>query len=130
MINQLERSAPPIPSHGSLSRSSASAGPPPAATADREREADRRPLLAELDRLRGRVDRQAHTLTVLTQAVSVLRSGNRALREENRELRLQLQKKGRSLASVGEPEPRQDPTRPALSRPLEDRTRGRKKEPR
>ena len=48
--------------------------------------------LDELERLRKRVSQQAHSLTVLAQAVSALRSGTQALREENRELRLQLQR--------------------------------------
>jgi hypothetical protein len=51
-------------------------------------------LLAEIGRLRKRVDQQEHSLTVLSQAVSVLRDGSRALRQENRDLRLQLHKKG------------------------------------
>lgn len=45
----------------------------------------------ELQRLRKRVNQQEHSLAVLAQAVSVLRSGSMALRDENRELRLQLQ---------------------------------------
>ena len=76
MFNQLE---PPSPRLGSRHR---------------EQEAARVLLLAELDRLRKRVDQQEHTLTVLTEAVSVLRRGSLALREENRELRLQLHMKG------------------------------------
>ena len=52
----------------------------------------------EVERLRKRVRQQQHSLAVLSEALSALRSGGQALRDENRELRDELRKLRRSSA--------------------------------
>ena len=60
--------------------------PPPESLADSHHGAATRPLLKELQRLRARADQREHSLAIMADAISVLRSNSQALREENLEL--------------------------------------------
>jgi len=96
MLDQSDRTAPPLPRRRFINGASAPA------EARAWTPAVSRPETAarELQRLRKRVRQQEKSLAALSEAVITLRTGGAALRDENRELRLELQKARRAAATA------------------------------